>query len=87
MGGIAPNAGRAEVRYDDVWSNVCYESNPNDNQHWNYKHADVVCRELSFPGTMFARQGGQGQGTRSSIVFDFKCPKSEYIYCHFDLEL
>ena len=83
VGGTTPNEGRVEVKYDDVWSNVCYEKpeselqdgQVSDTRKWSFANADVVCRELGFPGTMFARQGGQGIGSRPSKVAGYKCKK------------
>ena len=80
VGGITPNEGRVEVKYDDVWSNVCYEKSESegDTRKWSFANANVVCRELGFPGTMFARQGGQGNGTRQSVVTGYKCKKGNH---------
>ncbi|XP_072047044.1 lysyl oxidase homolog 2-like [Amphiura filiformis] len=72
MGGAAPNAGRVEVQYDDTWASVCYELHSTSGQ-WSFDNALVVCRELGFPGTMFAGQGGMGQGNRKASLYDYKC--------------
>ena len=76
-GGIAPNSGRVEVKYDEVWFNVCYESDELDTSKWSFTNAEVVCNELGFPGTMLAGQGGQGNGTRESVVSGYKCRKGQ----------
>ena len=79
VGGTTPNEGRVEVKYDDVWSYVCYvkpklqDGEVSDTRKWSLANAVVVCRELGFPGTMFARQGGQGIGSRQSVVTGYKC--------------
>ena len=78
VGGVAPNAGRVEVRYDEEWLNVCYESDEYDTRKWSFTNAQVVCDELGFPGTMLAGQGGQGNGTRQSVVSGYKCREGEY---------
>ena len=77
VGGAAPNSGRVEVRYDEEWLNVCYESDESDTRKWSFTNAEVVCSELGFPGTMFAGQGGQGNGTRKSVVSGYKCRKGQ----------
>ena len=62
------------MKYDDMWSNVCYESDTGTHgDRWSFANAGVVCKELGFPGTMYARQGGQGNGTRSKIILGYKC--------------
>ena len=80
VGGTTPNEGRVEVKYDDVWSSVCYKKPETywDTRTWIFNNAEVVCRELGFPGTMFARQGGQGIGLRQSVVTGYKCIKSRF---------
>ncbi|XP_072047776.1 uncharacterized protein [Amphiura filiformis] len=72
-GGISSNVGRVEVRYDDEWSSVCYESTDGSSNDWSFANAQVVCRELGFPGTMFARQGGQGQGNLGHSISGYQC--------------
>ena len=72
-GDLAANAGNVEVKYDDTWSNVCYDSRESETRQWSFYNAQVVCRELGFPGTMIARQGGFGSGTKKSIVDGYKC--------------
>ena len=80
IGGIAPNVGRVEVQYDDTWSNVCYDSRESETRQWSFYNAQVVCRELGFPGTMIARQGGMGLGSRGSIVDGFKCKEGMKLF-------
>ncbi len=81
MGGIAPNAGRVEVQYDDnIWANVCYYSSKKPKRKWNFINAQVVCKELGFPGTMFALQGGQGPGTHRATFYGYTCHAGKYIY-------
>ena len=72
-GGVVSNLGRVEVKYDEVWSNVCYDSKESETRQWNIYNAQVVCRELGFPGTMAARRGGVGKGDRLSAVDGYKC--------------
>ena len=66
IGGSAPNAGRVEVKYDDTWSNVCYKT-----QRF-FRTVQVVCKELGFPGALFKRQGGYGDGTRE-FSMQYEC--------------
>ncbi|XP_072046716.1 lysyl oxidase homolog 2-like [Amphiura filiformis] len=73
LGGVAPNIGRVEVQYDDMWASVCYQSLKQGSKSWTFENAQVVCRELGFPGTMFARQGGLGQGTHEAAMHDYRC--------------
>ncbi|XP_072047042.1 uncharacterized protein [Amphiura filiformis] len=73
VGGISSNVGRVEVRYDNEWTSVCYETSDGSANDWSFANAQVVCRELGFPGTMFARQGGQGQGTREHVINGYQC--------------
>ncbi|XP_072047975.1 uncharacterized protein [Amphiura filiformis] len=97
VGGVSSNAGRVEVRYDDAWSSVCYahdgstdaSSNgsptPTD---WSFANAQMVCRELGFPGTMFARQGGYGYGIKDTFINGYNCKEdlseTSLQYCYPD---
>ena len=72
-GGLTASAGNVEVQYDDTWSNVCYDSRESETRQWSFYNAQVVCRELGFPGTMIARKGGFANATRKSIVDGYKC--------------
>ena len=84
VGGVTQNVGRVEVKYDDIWSDVCYE------QHgvkpWSFYNAQVVCRELGFPGAMFARRGGHGRGTRESVVYGYNCKDGKCLYMSWSRE-
>ena len=76
-GGLVPNIGRVEVRYDEAWTNVCYDSKESETRQWNIYNAQVVCRELGFPGTLAARRGGAGRGNRMYVVDGYKCRSGE----------
>ena len=77
VGGVTQNVGRVEVKYDDVPSDVCFEQN--GAKPWNFDNAQVVCRELGFPGTMFARKGGQGHGTSERVVYGYECKDGKFM--------
>ena len=80
VGGSTSNAGRVEVSYDDIWSDVCYEPEKDKGiEQWSFYNVQVVCRELGFPGAMFVRRGGYGNGVRESGISDYKCTDSKFI--------
>ena len=59
VGGNGVNTGRVEVYYNNTWGTVC------DNG-WSWNDAEVVCRELGFPGATSyycCARFGQGNGT------------------------
>ena len=70
--------GRVAVQYDDVWSDVCFESEETGSRQWGFSNVQVTCTELSFPGAMFAKQGGQGIGIQKSIVTGYVCKAGKY---------
>ena len=77
VGGVTQNVGRLEVEYDGVRLDVCYEHN--GARRWSFYNAQVVCRELGFPGALFARRGGQGHGTRESVVYGYECKDGKFL--------
>ena len=70
-GGATPNAGHVEVKYVDTWSGVCYERYASDTSPWSFVNAEVVCKELGYPGALFARRGDRR--TRRSWMTGYKC--------------
>lgn len=45
--GMAPTEGRVELFYNGQWGSIC-------DDHWSLVEADIVCRELGFPGAQYA---------------------------------
>ena len=73
---MTPNVGRVEVRYDDVWANVCYEGE--GDKAWGFDNVQVLCRQLGFPGAaMIDTKGSHGNGTRKSIINDYRCRRGK----------
>ena len=58
MDGDVPYEGRVEIYHDGMWGTVCDDG-------WDQDDAEVVCRQLGYPGAsgafVFARFG-QGTG-------------------------
>ena len=44
-------AGRVEIFYNGQWGTIC-------DDHWTQREADIICRELGFPGAMAALSNG-----------------------------
>ncbi|CAE7666521.1 Cd163 [Symbiodinium sp. CCMP2592] len=58
LAGEKRNRGRVEVYHHHRWGTVC-----NDNEGFTDKSADVVCRQLGFPGGTVAKGNFAGSGT------------------------
>ena len=63
--------GRVEVFYNGVWGAVCYDS-------WDLKEANVVCRQLGFPGALAATEYATlGRGNIKTWFTNVQCGGDE----------
>jgi hypothetical protein len=67
--GSAPHNGRVEVYYNGTWGTVCDDA-------WELADADVVCRQLGFPGARTAIQQ-YGGGADPIHLDDVSCNGNE----------
>ncbi|XP_016113110.1 galectin-3-binding protein A-like [Sinocyclocheilus grahami] len=69
--GDLPSSGRVEVYHDGQWGTVCDDG-------WELAEAQVVCRQLGFPGAISVMAGGQyGEGSGPIWLDDMNCKGSE----------
>ncbi|XP_042587302.1 galectin-3-binding protein A-like [Cyprinus carpio] len=69
--GDLPSSGRVEVYHDGQWGTVCDDG-------WDLAEAQVVCRQLGFPGAKSFMPGGRyGEGSGSIWLDDMNCKGSE----------
>ena len=47
QGGTTPMEGRVEIYYSGEWGTIC-------DDHWTRVEANIVCRQLGFPGALHA---------------------------------
>ena len=77
VGGSGSWEGRVEVYYNNIWGTVCDDS-------WDIYDAQVVCRQLGFPGVVSA-PGSTWFGAGSGQIWldDVACSGSEssIFYC------
>ncbi|KAK7174155.1 hypothetical protein R3I93_001365 [Phoxinus phoxinus] len=69
--GKVPSSGRVEVYHDGQWGTVCDDG-------WDVAEAQVVCRQMGFPGAISVTPGGQyGEGSGKIWLDDMTCKGSE----------
>ncbi|XP_056117918.1 galectin-3-binding protein A [Rhinichthys klamathensis goyatoka] len=69
--GNLPSSGRVEVYHDGQWGTVCDDG-------WDLAEAQVVCRQMGFPGAISVTPGGQyGEGSGPVWLDDMNCRGSE----------
>ncbi|XP_077086831.1 galectin-3-binding protein A-like isoform X2 [Siphateles boraxobius] len=69
--GDLPSSGRLEIYHDGQWGTVC-------DDEWDVAEAQVVCRQMGFPGAIAVTPGGQyGEGSGQIWVDDMNCKGSE----------
>ncbi|KAL1277516.1 hypothetical protein QQF64_024189 [Cirrhinus molitorella] len=65
------SSGRVEIYHDGQWGTICDDG-------WELAEAQVVCRQLGFPGAISATPGGQyGEGSGTIWLDDMNCKGSE----------
>ncbi|XDV14114.1 hypothetical protein PO909_002328, partial [Leuciscus waleckii] len=71
--GDLPSSGRVEIYHDGQWGTVCDDG-------WDLAEAQVVCRQMGFPGAISVTPGGQhGEGSGPIWLDDMNCSGSESI--------
>ncbi|XP_048008851.1 galectin-3-binding protein A [Megalobrama amblycephala] len=69
--GDLPSSGRVEIYHDGQWGTVCDDG-------WDLAEAQVVCRQMGFPGAISVAPGGQyGEGSGPIWLDDMNCKGSE----------
>uniref|UniRef100_A0A6Q2YBN1 SRCR domain-containing protein n=3 Tax=Esox lucius TaxID=8010 RepID=A0A6Q2YBN1_ESOLU len=71
VGGNQESEGRVEVYHEGKWGTICDDG-------WDLAEAQVVCRQLKFPGAISAVTGGTyGEGSGSIWLDDLDCKGTE----------
>ena len=73
VNGDYPNQGHVQIKLNDEWGSICDEE-------WDKKDADVVCRQLGFPGSVRAVSGVNGtvKGTGRIHLTKVRCTGDEH---------
>lgn len=71
VNGATQLEGRLEVMYAGIWGTVC-------NDFFSLTAANVVCRQLGFPGALFVANDQEfGRGTSQIWLDDVNCTGNE----------
>ncbi|KAJ8026465.1 Deleted in malignant brain tumors 1 protein [Holothuria leucospilota] len=71
-GASSENVGRVEIYHHGEWGTICDDG-------WNFDDAEVVCRQLGFPGALFAVGNAYfGQGNGFVLLDDVSCNGTEH---------
>ena len=72
VNGTSENEGRLEVQVNGVWGTVC-------DDFWGLDEADIVCRQLGYPGGALVADGTPVAGTGLPIWLDnVMCSGTEF---------
>ena len=75
-----PNAGRIEILIDEVWHEICFQSesqtsNMTTDWQWNIDNVIWACQQLGYPGAWVGGRGRFGNGLMNHSVDYFPCEK------------